>query len=336
LPFPDAAATFPAIVVDILITGATGFVGSHLVEALSRRDVKVRALVRATSDHSFLERFGVERVEGHLGDRDSLRRAMAGAATVVHMAGAVRALRPTTFHEVNAAGTLRLVEAMEQDGSAHRLVYLSSLAAAGPAEGRPVEPDDEPRPLTTYGRSKLAGERHALGRVGIATAVLRPPAVYGPRDRELLPFFRLAKRGLLPVIGPLTRRVQMVHVRDLADALVRAVEVPEATGIFHIAESTAYTWSQMLELVEAAVGRRGVRVPVPAALLKTAALGTQVGARMSRRPAVFDHEKALDLLAAGWLCETEAARRDLGFTAATPLPEGLRETAGWYRAHGWM
>jgi nucleoside-diphosphate-sugar epimerase len=323
-------------VVDILITGATGFVGSHLVEALSRRDVRVRALVRTTSDRSFLDRHGVEQVEGHLGDVDSLRRALGDTATVVHMAGAVRALRPATFHEVNAAGTLRLLDAMGREGGARRLVYLSSLAAAGPTGGQPVRPEDEPRPLTTYGRSKLEGERHALGREGIATAVLRPPAVYGPRDRELLPFFRLAKRGVLPVIGPLTRRVQMVHVRDLAEALVRAVEVPEATGIFHIADPTAYTWAEMLALVEAAVDKRGVRVPIPAGLLKTAAMGTQVGARMSRRPAVFDREKALDLLAAGWLCETEAARRELGFAAAIPLPEGLRETAGWYRAHGWM
>lgn len=322
--------------VDILVTGATGFVGSHLVEALSRRDVRVRALVRATSDRSFLERCGVESVEGHLGDATSLRRAVADAEVVVHMAGATRALRTAAFHEVNAEGTLRLLDAMAADGGARRLVYLSSLAAVGPAEGRPVRPEDEPRPLTTYGRSKLAGERHALSRAGIATAVLRPPAVYGPRDRELLPFFRLAKRRLLPVIGPLARRVQMVHVRDLAEALVRAVEVREATGVFHIAEPTAYTWAEMLELVGAAVGKRGVRVPIPAALLRAAATGSQLGARLSRRPVVFDREKALDLLAAGWLCETDAARRDLGFEAAIPLAEGLRETARWYRAHGWM
>jgi nucleoside-diphosphate-sugar epimerase len=323
-------------VVDILLTGATGFVGSHLVEALSRRDVKVRAFVRATSDRSFLKRLGVESVEGSLDDAASLRRAVADADVVVHMAGATRALRPATFHEVNAAGTLRLLDAMAADGGARRLVYLSSLAAAGPAEGRPVRPGDEPRPLTTYGRSKLAGETHALSRDGIATAVLRPPAVYGPRDRELLPFFRLAKRRLLPVIGPPARRVQLVHVRDLAEALVRAVEVREATGVFHIAEPTAYTWAEMLELVAVAVGKRGMHVPIPAAVLRGAATGSQLGARLTRRPVVFDREKALDLLAAGWLCETDAARRDLGFEAAIPLAEGFRETARWYRAHGWL
>jgi nucleoside-diphosphate-sugar epimerase len=341
---PGSAIAFSAgrghlqdrIVVDILITGATGFVGSHLVEALGRRGLKARALVRTTSDVSILKRFGVERVVGDLGDTDALRRAVADVDTVVHLAAATRALRPATFHEVNGAGTLRLLEAMEADGGGRRMVYLSSLAAVGPAGGRPVRPEDEPRPLTTYGRSKLEGERHALGRDATAVAVLRPPAVYGPRDRELLPFFRFARYGLLPVIGSVDRRLQMVHVRDLAEALVRAAEAREATGIFHIAEPTAYTWGEMLDHMARAVGRRGVKVRVPAAVLKAAAGGTQVAARMSRRPAVFDGEKALELLAAGWTCETDGAREALGFETSIPLADGLRETASWYRAHGWM
>jgi nucleoside-diphosphate-sugar epimerase len=323
-------------VADILITGATGFVGSHFIEALARHGVKARALVRPTSDVAVLDRYGVERVTGGFDDGAALRRAVAGADVVVHLAGATRALRRATFHDVNAIGTLRLIEAMESEGGGRRLVYLSSLAAAGPAAGSPVCSTDTPRPLTTYGRSKLEGEGHVLGSDGIDGVVLRPPAVYGPRDRELLPFFRLARRGVLPVIGPLNRRVQMVHVADLAEALVRAVEVTTATGIFHIAEPTAYTWAEMLDHVAAAVGRRGARVRVPAAVLKAAAGGTQAASRLARRPAVFDAEKALELLAEGWLCETEAARLELGFEAAIALPRGLRDTARWYRAHGWL
>jgi nucleoside-diphosphate-sugar epimerase len=322
-------------VADILITGATGFVGSHFVEALARHGVKARALVRSTSDVAGLARYGVDRVTGDLDDAAALRRAVAGVGTVVHMAGATRALRRSIFHDVNASGTLRLVEAIEADGGARRLVYLSSLAAAGPSDGSPVCQTDTPRPLTAYGRSKLEGEDHVLGRDAVDGVVLRPPAVYGPRDRELLPFFRLARRGLLPVIGPLNRRIQMIHVGDLAEALVRAAQA-RATGIFHIAEPTAYTWAEMLDHVAAAVGRRGSRVRVPAALLKVAAGGSQAAARLTRRPAVFDSEKALELLAAGWLCETDTARRKLGFEAVIPLPQGLRDTARWYRAHGWL
>jgi nucleoside-diphosphate-sugar epimerase len=114
------------------------------------------------------------------------------------------------------------------------------------------------------------------------------------------------------------------------------VEARDVTGTFHIAEPTAYTWAEMLDHVSAAVGRRGARLRVPAAVLKVAAGGSQAAARLSRRPAVFDGEKALELLAEGWLCETEGARTQLGFEAAIPLPQGLRDTARWYRAHGWL
>ncbi len=320
---------------EILITGATGFVGCHFAEALARRGVQARALVRPTSDLSVLDRYGVERVAGSLHDPGTLARAMDGVDVVAHLAGATRALRRETFHDVNATGTRRLVEAMESAGVG-RLVYLSSLAAAGPATGEPVGPADEPRPLTAYGRSKLEGERHALGSESVRTVVLRPPAVYGPRDRELLPFFRLARRGLLPVIGGLERRIQMVHVRDLAEALVRAARTPTASGVLHIAEPASYHWAEVLDHMATAVGRAGARVRVPARVLMMAAGGTQVAAFLSRRPAVFDREKALELLADGWLCETEGASRELGFVAAVPLPNGLEETARWYRAHGWL
>jgi nucleoside-diphosphate-sugar epimerase len=333
--FPDGDHLPSETVAEILVTGATGFVGSHLVEALARHGVKARALVRPTSNVSMLERYGVERVSGSIADPAALRRAVAGVDTVVHLAAATKALRRATFHEVNATGTLRLVEAVEDGDNGRRLVYLSSLAAVGPA-ARPVAADDPPRPLTAYGRSKLEGERYVLGRTSIRGLVLRPPAVYGPRDRELLPFFRLAKRGVLPVIGPLERALQMVHVWDLAEALVRAIRSPKATGIFHIAEPTAYRWAEVLDHVAAAMARRGVRVRVPATLLKLAAGGNQAAAHLTRRPVVFDGEKALEILAEGWLCDTDAARDGLGFEAAIPLPQGLRDTARWYRAHGWL
>jgi nucleoside-diphosphate-sugar epimerase len=338
LPFKAGTSTFHHNVADLLITGATGFVGSHLVEALARRGTRVRALARATSDTSLLERFGVERVTGALDDAAALRRAVGDVGTVVHLAAATRSLAQAGFHRVNVDGTLRLLEAMEADGARRRLVFLSSMAAAGPSHGHPVAPGDEPRPLTAYGRSKLEGERHALSRQGVTGIVLRPPAVYGPRDRDLLTFFRLADRGLLPLIGPAERRLQMVYAADLAEALVLATERAAVTGVYHIAEPVAYTWTEVLDRVAAAVGRGqgGIRVRVPAAALHVAAAVTQAVARVRREPAILDRDKALEVLADGWTCDTESARRDLGFVAGTPLVDGLRETAGWYRAHGWL
>lgn len=321
---------------DILITGATGFVGSHLIEALSERGATARALVRETSDVSLLERHGIVRVIGDLSDREALTRAVADAEVVLHVAAATRALGAAAFHDVNEGGTRRLLDAMEAGGGGRRLVYLSSLAAVGPARGRPVRPGDEPRPITAYGRSKLAGEREALARAAIRTTVLRPPAVYGPRDRDLLTFFRAARRGVLPVLGSPDRRLQMIHAADLARAIIRAAESPEAAGVFHVAEPVVYRWDEVLDRMGAAVGRDGVRIPVPATVLKGAAAISEAVARLRGRPAIFDRDKALELLADDWVCETDAARQALRFEASIPLAEGLAETAGWYRAHGWL
>lgn len=317
----------------ILITGATGFVGSHLVEALAARGERARALVRATSDTSLLERHGIELVVGSLGDEASLRRAVAGVDTVLHLAAATRALDEHTFNRVNAEGTRKLAAAAHAEGGGAHLVYLSSMAAVGPARGRPVRPDDEPRPLTAYGRSKLAGER-ALLETAVDAAVLRAPAVYGPGDRDLLTFFRLARLGILPTVGPADRLLQLVHVTDLATAMLAAADT-RAEGTYHVAEPRAYTWNAVLERVAAAVGREGVRVRVPGAVLRMAAAISEGVARLTRSPVIFDRDKAKELMAE-WLCDTAAARHELGFETSFSLAEGLQETADWYREHGWL
>ena len=319
---------------DTLITGATGFVGSHLVEHLAARGETARALVRETSDVTRLEEHGFPTVAGGLDDQASLRRAVDGVDTVYHLAAATRALDPDTFRKVNAEGTARLVAALSEAGRGQRLVYLSSLAAVGPSQGRPVRPGDVPRPLTAYGRSKLAGEE-VVRASGLKGAVLRAPAVYGPRERDMLPFFRFARFGLLPVVGPSDRRLQLIHISDLAAALVAAAETPTAKGIYHVAEPRAYTWGEVLDRMAEAVGRSGVRVPVPGAVVRLAAAVSEGVSRLTRRPVIFDRDKAKELLAE-WTCETDAARRALGFEARISLNEGLRETAEWYRAYGWL
>jgi nucleoside-diphosphate-sugar epimerase len=323
----------------VLVTGATGFVGSHVVARLVERGVPVRALVRRTSDTARLDALGVERVEGSLTEPDSLRRAVEGAVAVAHLAALTSARSEAEYMRVNAQGTRAVLTAIGAVARGpRRFVYLSSLAAVGPAEpGRPVGPADTPRPLTAYGRSKLAGEAAVLEAADrLEVVVLRAPAVYGPGDRELVRFFRMAARGLLPVPTGPARPLQLVHVTDLAGAVVQALFMPGASGVVHVAEPAAYAWEDVARMVGAAVGGRARVVRVPAPLIGWAAAVSEGLARLGGGATIFNRDKARELLAPGWLCETDAARERLGFETRIALRDGLRDTAEWYRNEGWL
>jgi len=323
----------------VLITGATGFVGSHLVTALAERGTEIRAIVRRTSRTEQLEAMGAELIEGGLEDHDALRSGVEGVDLVFHLAALTSARSEEEYFETNLGGTRRLLEAIrEANEKPRRLIFLSSLAAVGPSsDGRPVTSTAPCRPITTYGRSKLAAEEACLAAESIIeTVVLRPPAVYGPRDREILRFFRLAKMGVLPIPTGPGRSLQLVHVRDLAEAAVYAASTPEARGVYHIAEPRAYQWEEVAELFGRALARRVRILRVPGALITTAAMISETTARMMGGSTVFNREKARELLAPSWLCETDRMSEEIGFTPQISLAEGLAETAAWYRAEGWL
>jgi len=213
----------------VLVTGATGFVGSHLVDVLAARGTRIRALVRPSSDTRRLEGLGAELCRTGFDDARALREAVEGVDVVFHLAAATRATTEAEYERVNAGATEALVAAIRAaDRPPRRLVYLSSLAAVGPSQnGRPVARDETPRPITAYGRTKLAGERIALAAANdVEVVVLRAPAVYGPRDRDLFIYFRLAARGFLPVPAGPDRLVQLIHAADLAEALVLGATAP--------------------------------------------------------------------------------------------------------------
>lgn len=321
-----------------LVTGATGFVGSHLVERLTSRGWQVRALVRPTSDTRLLRRLGVELQEGDLSDPEAIRRASVGVEVVYHLAAATFARTAGEFERANATGTRTLVEGLAgAEPGPRRLVYLSSYAACGPSvPGQPRALADPPAPLTAYGRTKLAGEaevREVEGQ-GVEVVVVRAPTVYGPRDRALLSYFRLVRWGLAPNPSGGAERLHVIYAPDLARALERAADGP--IGTFAVADPREHSWGGLVDVIAAALGRRPLRIGLPAPLVRAAARATQLVGELLGRAVPFNREKAEEMLAPAWVCELTGSESLLPAADATPLPDGIAETVRWYTREGWL
>ena len=324
----------------ILLTGGTGFVGGHAAGRLAAAGHRVRALTRGRDDGGVLAAAGAEPVRGSLEDAASLRAAVEGADAVVHGAGLIRARRPSEYHAVNAEGTLRLLEACAASRPApRRFVLVSSLAAQGPSpSGRPLAEGDAATPVSHYGRSKARGERIAgafADRMEIV--VVRPPAVYGPRDRETLEFFRFAARGLRPRMAGRDLRLVLVHVEDLADGIAAAAAAPGAAGgTFHLCHPEVVTMGAVLDLMARGLRREGRALPVPRALLFGAAFLSEAVASLPGRVPDLSLDKARELAAPAWVADPAAAARALGWRARIGVAAGIPATAAWYREKGWL
>lgn len=316
----------------IAITGATGFLGGHLLERLAGAEVSCLA----RTPFPALVRTGCRVVPGAIDDPAALDALVSGADVVFHLAGAIAAPSEADFLAVNRDGTAAVAQACRRAGVA-RLVYVSSLAVTGPSErGRPVDETTPPRPLTPYGRSKLAGER-SVRESGAIFTIVRPPIVYGPRDRQTLRLFRMARRGLVPLLGDGSQELSLVHAADLADALVAAAASPAAAGrTYHAAHPDIVTQRALVEEIGRAVGSRPRLVPIPGSAMRVALAVSGAVARLTRHPTLFHPSKAPELLAPAWTCTAEALARDAGWSARVPLARGLRETADWYAGAGWL
>ena len=326
----------------VLLTGGSGFLGSYVAEQLAAEGHTVRALVRPRSDKRVLENLPrVEFAPGAIEDRASLGPAVDGVDAIVHVAGIVKARKPADFFAVNAQGTKNLLEAALSRGGLRRFVYVSSLAAVGPShDGTPVADDAEPRPVTHYGRSKLEAERAVLaaGR-RLPVTVIRPPLIYGPRDRETLAFFTSVKNGVLPMTGNGLNTLSVIYAPDCAAAVVRAVTAADAPSgrAYFVDDGAVYVWREALKEIEAARGKRAlVRVGMPLGVVKVAAAATQLWGSLTGTAQMLTLDKVNELTQPHWVCSGEGARRDLGWTAKVQWQQGVREAVRWYREQGWL
>ena len=320
------------------LTGGTGFVGSHVAEALLARGDTVVCLARQPGQAGALAARGVEVVPGSLDDAASLERAAAGADVVYHIAGLTAAFSEAEFFAVNEGGTRRLIDAVRRAAPGlQRLVYVSTQAALGPSPPAERLAEDAPcRPLSAYGRSKLAGET-AVRAAELPWTIVRPPVVYGPRDREFFRLFPLVRRGLNPVFGWGTQPLSTVFAPDLAEAIVLAGTVPGAASqVYHAAHAEAVTHRDVGLAIGRALGKRPLTLPVPIPVAAAIVWAMERAAWAADRRSVVSTDRLGEFRAPAWLLSVERAARDLGWRAAHDLEAGMRKTAAWYRAEGWL
>lgn len=319
-----------------LVTGATGFVGSHLAETLRRRGHEVTALARSSRKAEALTSEGVRVVPGDLHDAAALDRAAAGQDIIYHVAGVVAARDEADFLRANRDGTQNILNAAERSGNP-RFVLVSSLAAGGPSRrGSPLTGSETPHPVTAYGRSKLAAEQVVRGST-LRWSVIRPPVVYGPRDREILKVFRLARLGMAPVFGDGSQELSAVHASDLARALVAAGESAATIGGTYTAcHPEVFTSAELGHAVARAMGRSVTTIRIPSPVGRALLSLTGASARLTRQVTILTTDKANEFFQPAWTGDPEPLTRDTGWQATFDLERGLTDTYQWYRQAGWL
>jgi nucleoside-diphosphate-sugar epimerase len=315
----------------ILITGASGFIGKNLVPELSRHR-RIRILVRKTSNLTWLKRSkNIQIVYGDIEKNEGLPHALEGVDTVVHSAARTIGKNFWEYYATNTLGTQHLVRAMERAGS-RRIVLLSTHAVCGPTRTKQVVDEHvSPRPVSHYGRSKLLAE-HIVRNSGFEHIILRPVAVYGPHDVDVLKYIRIINTGICPVVGMGEKHVNLIHINDLMRLIIDIVHIPAFTKkTYFVHDGHSYSYRTVLNTIAEILDKKIVIVPVPVTIALMTGLLSDVFMHGSTRTVWRD--KVRELAGTSWLCCQDEVRKDFSFVPRYDLSRGMKNTIDWYRSN---
>ncbi len=321
----------------VLVTGATGFLGAHVVTSLQQRGHAPRALVRKSSNARDLAEAGVPLVRAEYDDPSGIDRALQGADVVIHCAGGGKVGSPGSLTRANVDTTRALLEGARRRITPPKFVLVSSLAAQGPAPGRPLTELDPPAPVSDYGKSKLAAEQLCWSSKDIVPVViLRPPAVYGPADTRMVSLFHSVSRGWLPLLAGGAAQTSLVYGPDCAEALVRLAESPIRGELFYVSDGERYTQAQLGDEIARALNKQPRRLVVPKLVLGVAGWSNELFGRLRGEDVVLSRDKVRDLVQDDWTLDPSKLVRALDWSPPTLLRQGIERAAHWYRQHGWI
>jgi UDP-glucose 4-epimerase len=326
----------------ILITGASGFIGFHLIEAALRRGFAVYAAIREGSDVRHLKGYDIEFCELTYRNVSLLTKQLEaiGCQYIIHAAGATRAASQEAFDTINAVYAVNLAKAAMQTSGSKLLkfVFISSLAALGPLNARDGMITEEalPAPVTAYGRSKLLAERRLQELPALPLIILRPTAVYGPREKDILIMLKAISRGMEAYIGRVDQQLSFIYVKDLASVAISALFSGQSNTAFNIADGRGYGQYELADLSKQILQRKTWRLHIPPGMIKALARTMETVYGWRGKTPVLNVEKLQELTAVNWHCSIDKAKTELGFNPQYSLEQGLRETLEWYRQHKWI
>lgn len=321
----------------ILITGASGFVGYHLIQAALERDLEVYAAVRKGSKIDHLKSLPVIYTFLDLGNPIELEKNFKEQQYdyIIHAAGTTKARRKEEYEAVNADYTRNLAQATRNSGiQLQKFLFISSLAAIGPMGG---EQDEKqlPNPVTAYGKSKLLAESY-LAEFDIPSVIVRPTAVYGPRERDILVMFKLISQGLEFYVGRKDQQLSFIHVTDLANVTIALLESPHVNKTYNLTDGTAYDRYALGNITKEVLGKKTLKLHVPLGVMKMTAGFLEMIYGLNGKIPTINKEKLKELTAANWHYSIEALKKDVGFNPIYDLQHGLKETLQWYQKHKWI
>lgn len=320
------------------VTGGTGFIGSHLADYLIDDDAwgTVKCLVR--SDEKWLEGKSYKKISGDLDSIKTIERALEDTDVVFHLAAIVKAPSKKEFIHANVEATENLLRLAQRNG-VKKMVILSSLAAAGPSNGEPLREDDEMEPVSTYGKSKKQMEEmiHDLADNDMSITILRPPAVYGPREDQIFTLFKMMSKGIAPIVGDGENpKLSLLYVQDLVQAIVKAAKQSEkGVNTYFVGGDRITNWNEIKDIVSTVLGKKSITLKIKPDWVKKIAGAVETTSALFGSYPVLNREKANEMILT-WTCSHDKAAKELSYKPEFTLEEGISRTLRWYKKHNWL
>jgi len=323
-----------------IVTGATGFVGSHLVDYLLDKGHEVRCIVRKSSDLKWLNGKSVKIYNSGLADKESLEKILKDVHFIFHVAGVVKSKNKDGYFKGNVEPTRNILDVcLKVNPNIRRIMIVSSLTACGPSKiGVPNDESTKENPITTYGESKFMQEQLAKSYFDkLPITIVRPPAVYGPRDTEIYLVFKTFQKGLMTLVGFNKKELSLVHVSDLVHGIYLAASNQESKSkIYFISSDEITNWEFVNDVLEKVFRKKALKIKIPHVIIYVIAAVAQFLSIFSKKPATFNLEKARDFVQEAWTCDITKAKSELGFQPVMSTEEGLKQTISWYKSEKWL